>query len=241
MGQKIARRYYGYCPLVEDFHIKNVLGGRERRQLIFGYTHTLVAGADAITLSTMTGGLITQADYYQVLVTADQVYASARPRIASKTATQISLTGEAAGVYDLIVFVTLPTKPQATPKWAKDYCPGCKDLDFWGLVGSITKDTALIHSRVQLGGAGTLAFVFSTHTAIYGDTATDLYTTGEKGSLHSPLVANMANDDYQVIVSGDSESTAMPYVSSKTAQGFTITGDASDYFNVFVLGQISSN
>lgn len=238
---RVTTKYYGNCPLVEDFHIQNVIGSRERRQLIFGYTKSGTwDGDDPITLSTLTGGLITQADHYQVLVTAGQVYASARPRIHGRDSTHFHLLGEANGTYDLIVMATLPSHPLSTPKWAKDYCPGCKNLDFWGIVGSIYKDVALFHSRVQLGGAGTLAFSFATHMA-YNTATTDLYVTGDKGSSKSPVVSVMANDDYQVVVTpSESAAAAMPYVSSKTRAGFTITGDASEYFNVLVLGQISN-
>ncbi len=244
---RVTKKYYGYCPLVEDFHIRNVLGSRERRQIIFGYTATVTAadGTKALTLSGMTGGLITHVDHYQVFVQGLQA-ATVRPRVKLRTEDSslgFTLLGDDGSVtpklYSVIIVATLPSHPRATPKWAKDYCPGCKNLDFYGLVGSIYKDIGLFSMRVQNGGAGTLAVKFATHTAYYNDETTDLWATGVKGSTESPLVNQMANDDYQIMISPSATApAAYPYASSITAAGFTLTGDASEYFNILILGQI---
>jgi len=246
---RVTTKYYGYCPLVEDFHIQNVLGSRERRQIIFGYTATVTAadGTKALTLSGMTGGLITKVDHYQVFVQGLQA-ATVRPRVKLRvedSSLGFTLVGDAGNVtpklYSVIVVATLPISSRAIPKWAKDYCPGCKNLDFWGIVGSIYKDIGMFSMRVQNGGAGTLAVNFATHSAYYNDNATDLYTTGVKGSSHSPLVNQMVNDDYQIMISPSASApAAYPYASSITEAGFTLTGDASEYFNILILGQIKN-
>jgi hypothetical protein len=231
--------------LLEDFHIRNILGSRERRQIIFGSTQyaTTVGGGTSgyldLTLSGLTGGLITQVDHMLVFA---QKWASAptnRTRIAFKTTLGFRLIGDLNAGYDIVVVATLPTSPRATPKWAKDYCPGCKNMDFWGIVGSIYKDVALFTSRVQNGAGGTFAYKFRDN-AVYGS-AGDFYFPGDKGSEPSPTVHKMVDADYQVILfPSDTPPAAAPFTSTFSAEGFSIVGDASEIFNVLIFGQIEN-
>lgn len=246
---RVTRKYYGYCPLVEDFHIQNVIGGREKRQIIFGanVTATAVDGTKDLTLSGLTGGLITHVDHYQVLVQGLQA-PTLIPRVKTKIADTdpqgFTIIGDAGNVnpqyYSVIVFATLPSSPKATSKWAKDYCPGCKNLDFWAIIGSIYKDVALFNFRVQRLTVD-LDVKFRTHTVFTEDYTTDLYISGEKGSSHSPLVSLMAGTDYQVIVTpSDSGASTYPAVTSVARDGFTLGGDNNEYYNILVLGQVTN-
>lgn len=243
---RVSKRSYRSCPLLEDFHIRNILGSRERRQIIFGSIQTAgtaggggTSGYIDLTLSGLTGGMITQVDHMLVFA---QKYGSApvnRTRIAFKTTTGFRLVGDLNGGYDLVVVATLPTKPMTTPKWAKDYCPGCKNMDFWGIVGSIYKDVALFTSRLQNGVGGTFDYKFRDN-AVYGS-AGDFYFPGDKGSEPSPAVRRMVDTTYNVILfPSDTPPAVPPFTGAFSEDGFTITGDASEKFNVLILGQIEN-
>jgi len=249
---RVTTRSHQTCPLLEDFHIRNILGSRERRQVIFGSTeYCLTAGGGGtsgysdFTFDHLTGGLVTEVDHSLIFA---QKWASApinRTRISFKTSTGFRLVGDLSAGYDIIIVATLPTSPRATPKWAKDYCPGCKDMDFWGIVGSIYKDVGLVTSRVKLGAGGTLAFTFKDHTAYWepDGSETDLYLQGAKGSEKSPAVQRMVDSTFQaVLFPSDTPFTVAPWTGTFATDGtgFTIIGDANEYLNVLCLGQIAN-
>ena len=257
MGRVATTRSYRSCPLLEDFHIRNILGSGERRQIIFGSTEYVLTpwpfgpgpAFSQFTYSGLTGGLITEVDHSLIFA---QKWASApvnRTRIALKNTTVTDadgftgqgfrLIGDLNAGYDIIVVATLPTSPRATPKWAKDYCPGCKNMDFWGIVGSIYKDVGLFTSRVQNGAGGTFAYTFRDN-AVYGS-AGDFYFPGDKGSEPSPAVHKMVDADYQVILfPSDTPPAAAPFTSAFSAEGFSIIGDVNEIFNVLIFGQIEN-
>ncbi len=246
---RVTNRYYGFCPLLEDFHIPNVVGCTQRRQLIVGDNITIPAGpanTKAYTWSTFTGGLIETIDHSQIFAQKLNAAPTNRTRIASKSTSGFTLVGDGGlsdVTYSVIAFLTLPTNPHRTPKWAKDYCPGCKNMDFWAIPGSIFKDIGMFQFRCATGGGGTLAVSWENVTVINPGDAGDwnIADCGAAGSLRSPAVHVMANTDYQIIIFPSSTApAAAPYPSSITRDGFTLNGDASEIFNVLILGQITN-
>jgi hypothetical protein len=229
---------------MEEFHIRNVIGCCERRQFMFGDRVTIPAGITtlAVTLSGLTGALVEKVDHFQVLAQKLNAIPVNLTYLTSKTTRGFTLNGDAGADYSIIVLATLPTNPLAHPKWAKDYCPYCKNLDFKGIVGSTLRDIVVFDGTATTGGGGTVAAKFATMTrttaALHGMVA------GNKtsGTLKNPLVTMMAGTDYQICLTKTTEAggvvTNPPYPSAIAKDGFTINGDATQDYDVLILGQI---
>jgi hypothetical protein len=252
-----TQRPHVTCPLIENFKVSNILGANEKRQIIFGSNETITGNAGkALTLSGLSGGLIVNADHYYVVAQKWNTVPLQKVRIESKTATGFTLmTNE--GVSSVVVVVTQPTHPKATPKDAWNYCPYCKYFGFKDIEGGIVRDSTLFGMRAMVASGNALAVTFAAYTqpnkVIYGAATTDstfysdvkgLYGPkyATKGSLKKSLVTQMADDDYQIIITKSTYATAAvtipPYPSAVTEGGFTLNGDNNQYYDILILGQV---
>ncbi len=249
----------GYCPLIEEFHIRNIIGCVEKKQWIFGDTFLMAAASRAVTLSEMTGGLITAASTIvnrsngvsepdiKVLVQAIG-NSLERPYIDTKTTAGFTLRGDTGKYVHVVVMVNAPLVPHnkvSTSKWAQDYCPYCRAAGFKGIVGSTLKDIAMFGFKATTSGAGTVAVKFRTSTDTTGKHTglTTLDYFYETGTQLPFTVNQMVSTDYQVILTKQDLAayvapTQYPYITLQDKDGFTITGDASQEYDVLVLGQI---
>jgi len=227
--------YKNACPLVEEFHIRNIMGALERKQWVIGATVTLTAaGVYAADFSTITGGLIDRFDHYQVLAQEINAAPVGWTFADTKTTTSFIVRGDINTTACLIVLGVEPLHPRSTKKWAKDYCPFCKSQDFKAVVGSIFKDTVLLgFMHTQVAG---------TDTVVFADEVTMKNLTGDfHGQMGGPLVTQMADAAYQIIVTKSSAGAVntKPYVSARTKVGFDLTAEVGETYDVFVLGQIT--
>ena len=226
---RLTKRSYESCPLIEEFHIRNILGGCEKRQWLIGGRVTMPRDAShlSVTLDSLTGGIIKNVDHFQVL--SQKLGAPTNESYVSfKDSTRFTLEGDASGVYSVVVLATLPLWPRATSKWAKDYCPYCKTLGFNTILGSSLKDIGIFAGRAQTG-----AVDFPTLTKTTGDMGE------EQGSQRKTLITMMHDDQYQIILSPAAAPTILPYPDVVTQDGFTIVGDRDAWFDVLVMGQIN--
>jgi len=232
---RIINRSYLSCPLIEEIHIQNVLGGCEKRQWLFGGRVSIGAGVytKAVTFTSLTGGLVTVVDHSQIFAQKLNAAPVNKTFVTSKTGSGFTLNGDPGALYSILVLATLPTYPRATPKWAKDYCPYCKNLGFDAVIGSSLKDIAAFSGIATTSVGGTVAVAFPTLTATSGAAGVD------RGSQKASLVTMMYDNEYQIILTPlDTAVTSAPYPSSITVDGFTLNGDASKSYDIFILGQI---
>ena len=245
----------GYCPLVEEFHIRNIVGCLEKKQYIFGDIITLTGSPQVVTLASMTGCLVeavpldkTGIPNYLVLAQKIDAAPVLGTMVTGQTATQFSLVGDIGGVYHVVIMATGPNKPSRkhtqTTKWANDYCPYCRAAGFKGVVGSIFKDMACFSFKVLTSGvAETVKFVTSTDTTgkHLGATA-DLDLFYETGQELQSRVTMMADNQYQIVLTKCTEVGGAvvnsPYPSVIDKDGFILNGDASQEYDVLILGQI---
>jgi len=243
---RITNRSYLACPLMEEFHIRNVIGCCERKQFMFGGRSTitdLATCSKAITFASLTGSLITSVDHSQILIQTLNSAPINKTYVDNKTSKGFTIYGDALCEFSIIVLATLPVHPVSQPKWAKDYCPYCKNLDFKGIVGSTLRDiVAFTMTGATTGQSGSLAVKFGTLTKQTGVThgmITEYYTTG---TLRDPLVTMMENDDYQIAIFKTTEAggvvTVPPYPSAIKKDGFTLNGDAAQHYDMLIFGQI---
>jgi hypothetical protein len=247
---RITRRSYQSCPLVDEFHIQNVLGSCEKRQWIIGARVNIPSGATkALTYAALTGGLWDTIDHAQILLQFLNFAPADPPYVISKASAGFTLYGE-PGDYSVVILATLPNRPKATAKWAKDYCPYCKNLGFNAICGSALKDIA-VFGGVALTSGGTVAVDFPTLTKTsIGQTGTgsnypESEQRKEKGSQRASLVSMMKDNTYQIILTKSTDGgiatpvTVYPFPSAITVDGFTITGDTAEYYDVLIVGQVN--
>jgi len=223
------------CPLVEEFHIKNIVGALERKQWVFGGRVTTPGGAAFIdtTLLTLSSGIIPRLDHYRVLVQKLNAANIEEPWISSKTSTGFRVNGDVSSLYSVVVLGTEPIPPKSQKKWAKDYCPFCKSQGFDGIVGSTLLDLVLFAFRhTQSGGVDAVKFA----TEMTMKNLTGQY----KGQMGGPLVTVMMDNTYQVNITKSTSGIIVtpPYASSLAVDGFTLNGEAGETYDVLVLGQI---
>src|SRR4030042_4107692 len=209
---------YSMCPIVEEFHIRNVLGSCERRQLMFGSRVTITSGSSkALTLSGLSGGLITQVDHFQVLAQKLNVVPSNKTYVNSKTTLGFTLYGDNGAEYSVVILATLPTHPRATPKWAWDYCPECKNLKFKAITGSIVRD-AVAFSGLAYTDDGSTPITFEDMTATSGSKYGHDNGVKARGTQRQSWVTMMEDEDYQIIITKSNEAggavTVPPYPSA---------------------------
>lgn len=229
---RIWKRSYISCPLMEEFHIRNILGSCEKRQWIFGGRVTTVTDTKAVTFTSLTGGIVENVTDSLIFAQKLNHAPSNKTFITSKTASGFTLNGDGASDYSIIVIATLPLHPKATPKWAKDYCPYCKNMGFKGIHGSSLKDLVCFSGSASTGAGGTVAVTFKDLTETSG-------SADQKGTQKKNLVTMMYDNEYQVaLIQRDDAVTAPPYPSAITVDGFTLNGDASKGFDILILGQI---
>ena len=234
------------CPVIEEFNIKNIVGCLNRKQFMFGYSVTTVAGFTPLTFGAITGGLIENLSEYECLVTKTGAANTLIP-LVNKNANGITLQSDFPATYHLIFFGFGPTKPHrqhsGTQRWAQDYCPYCKAYKFKGLIGSIFSDTVTFALKATTDGAGLAAVSFRDamqSTGVYAGLGGDeFYDTGQQ--KHN-LVSQMADVSYLVAVTKSTPlggvATVTPWVDSITKVGFSIHGDATQSYDTLVIGQI---
>ena len=247
----------GYCPLIEEFHIRNILGCLEKKQYIFGGIISPLTNPQTITLSSLTGGLITNVPIdpktgfpsYLILVQKTKTAAVNNTFIYPVGNQSFVLNGDTGATYHVVIMATNPDQPPSkhlqTTKWAQDYCPYCKSVGFKGIVGSFLKDLACFSFKVTTGGGGTATVKFATSTDTTGKHAGNVSTSDfyyETGQQLPSMVTMMADASYQIIITKSTEGGApvvvVPYPSVIDKDGFMLNGDASQEYDVLVLGQI---
>lgn len=236
-----------YCPIVDEFHVRNVLGCREKKVWMFG--DKVTTGAAELTRTTtlyeLSNGIITSLRSYVVQV---QKMGSAPINddfITTKTSTGFALNCDAASDYSILILGTennsYATAPYFEPrwqhemgskksgKWAKDYCPGCKALDFWGICGSTTRDLATFGFCHQLAG--------SSDVISFAD-----YRVAEGSGQRKPL-SQMYDNNYLIFItpspsSGPASGNDRPYPTSITETGFTLNGTDACWYDVLIFGKV---
>jgi hypothetical protein len=162
------------CPLIDDFHVQNILGARERRELIFGSRVTITDGFTykSLTLSALSGGWVTSVDHYEVLAQEVGVYNTGTglvgdmvgtptivPYVINKTAIGFDLHGDTDAVMSVVIKATLPAHPRSNAKDAWSYCPYCKFFGFKDIVGSVVRDATIFGGKATTS-SGTVAVTF---------------------------------------------------------------------------------
>ena len=240
----IRRLFKEYCPLIEEFNVKNIMGGYEQKEWLFSYRHTLAAGADAITLSTVTGGLITKLEHYHVIAQKLNALPVFKTFVNPKTTTQFTLNGDASALYSIVILGSeIPAQgasPNIAPasfkgltgRWAKDYCPYCKAFNIKTLVGGVLKDVVAF-SFLWTSDAAADELDFRTATKV-----TD--TNNQAGQGKEYLVSQMYDTDYGIAITKSSAGAvaAQIYPSAITKTGFTLNGESGETYDVLIVGQI---
>lgn len=233
--------FSGQCPLIEEFHIKNVLAGVERKQWVFGGRVTLDgAGTLNVSFLTLSGGILQNLTGYHVLAQKLNAVPTEETYVSAKNAYGITVRGDAASLNSVIVLGEEPTgKPAlvSQKKWAKDYCPYCKSQNISAILGATVKDQVLFGFQATTGVGANVAVLFRTVTKyinLFGLPA---------GQKDDPLITSMADASYQISITKAAVGAGVavvvpPYASSITREGFTLNGDASRTYDVLVLGQI---
>ena len=95
-----------YCPFAKNQGFYSIVGNVGKGQKVFGFSHSQVAGTDAIVLATVTRKAITQMQDtgYEVIIT-DTSTASVVTLVytTGKTKVGFNIVGEAAATYDVVV------------------------------------------------------------------------------------------------------------------------------------------
>jgi len=231
------------CPLIEEFHIKNVIAGVERKQWVIGGRVTMgVVGPPftyALTFLSLSGGVIQNLTSYRVLAQKLNAQPSEETYVVSKNSYGVTLAGDSGSVNSVIILGTEPTgkPPDSQKKWAKDYCPYCKARGINAILGSSVKDEILFGFHATTGGGGTYAVKFGTVSKYI-----NLFAL-PAGSLDNPLFTSMADATYQISITKAKVAagvvpTIPPWASSINREGFTLNGDANSEYDVYILGQI---
>jgi len=246
----VRRLFKEYCPLIEEFNVRNIMGGYEQKEWMFSYRHTQVALADIITLSTVTGGLVTKLEHYHVLATKLNVAPGVTKTFVNpKTTTQFTLNGVIGGLYSIIILGSeLPWKGKDTTiapasqkglagRWAEDYCPYCKAFKIKTLVGGVLKDVVAFSFQILSTGAATV-IDFRTATKSTGGTTVDTYTTTGQGK--ESLVSQMYDADYGIAITKNDSGAPVTevYPSALTKAGFTLNGENAKKYDILIVGQI---
>lgn len=229
----VNKQYFkSQCPLIEEFHIKGVLGCMERKQWIFGGRASIAMGSYTtnVTLSSLSNGVVTKLNNYQVLAQKLNAAVANKTFVTSKTTSGFTLTGDQGSTFSLIVFGSDAKPASFTGRWAKDYCPYCKAMNIHGLVSGAIKDELLFSFNWTLASdPQTISFASATNTTGSGK---------ERGQKLSSLVTQMEDESYQIVITDTGASTKPPYPSSLTKVGFALNGDANDVYDIFILGRI---
>jgi hypothetical protein len=242
------------CPLIEEFHIKNIVGCVKRKQWIVGTRITkaqMTGSSSAQTYSHITGGQITTFDDdeaspwgwpAQILAQKieDAAYGAGAPRnktyVSAKTTHGFTLNGDESQ-FSVVIFGTaaMGRKPQG--KWASDYCPYCKSQGFHGIIGSTLKDQVCFAFKHTLTGSGVNVISFATDTTPYK-------VLGLPRGLYNPpsFVTQMADNQYQIIITKTTVAggavVVIPQPSLVTPTGFTLTGTQNQQYDILILGSI---
>ncbi len=233
-----------YCPVVEEFNVRNILGAYEQKEWMFSYRHTMAGQDDDITLSTITGGILTKLDHYRVLAQKLDSFIMNRTYVTAKSTSQFTLHGDNAGLYSIIILGSeipatgdspniVPTAQKGlTGRWAKDYCPYCKAYNIKTLVGGILKDVVAFSFKwTNVGAASVVDF----RTATKVNDAND-----QTGLGKAYLVSQMYGTDYGIAITKSSTGAVATdvYASALTKAGFTLNGENAEDYDVLIVGQI---
>lgn len=220
------------CPLIEEFHVKNIIGTVERKQWIFGGRVTLSGASQALTYLTLSGGIIDKLDHAQILAQKLNAAPTNPTYVDTKAAAGFTLYGDNGATYSIVVLGTEPQKPRSQRKWASDYCPFCKSQGFKGIAGGTLRDVTAFSFQWTLTG--------SDDVIRFADLKTKDIIGRPKGQIEEPLITAMADSQYQVIVTKASSGAVVnaPYVGAIGTNGFTLHGDDTKIYDILVLGQI---
>jgi hypothetical protein len=248
MARSRIETFSSYCPVVEEFHIKNIMGCLQKKQwMLSGQTTITVGQTKAVTFDTLTGGLLIDIPSFEVVAQKVNVAPVNWTYVTDKASTGFVVNGDNGGLYHTVVFGTGPVKPFAlkqNPKWAKDYCAYCDKLKYNGVVGSIFKDNVAFSFKWILSGASQV-IDFKTGTDTTGRhvgavVGVDNYF--ETGQQDHNLVTMMANTDYEVIITKSTDAGGLvvnpPWASALTKIGFTLNGDSGQEYDILIVGQI---
>jgi hypothetical protein len=222
--------------LVEEFHIKNIVGALERKQWVFGGRVTLNgAGRADVDLLTLSSAIIPKLDHY--FIEAQKINAAPIEETFAdlKTNVDFRLNGDANQETSVIILGAEPIPPKSQRKWAKDYCPFCKSQNFIAVAGSTLSDQVLFSfTHTQVAG---------TDTVLFKDEMTIRKISGDAGGqLTGSLVSQMADNAYQIVITKSTYAggaiAVLPYPTNLTKIGFDLVGTAGQTYDVLVLGQI---
>lgn len=230
------------CILIDKMGLADVVGCLDRKTWIIGSRQTIASGGQlALTFSALTGGLIVSCESYQVLAQKLNAASTNLTAISNKTAVGFTLNGDNGGLYSLIVMLRMPSRG-GFPKWAKDYCPYCKDRKYNAIVGSILKDMTLFGFTARTGLDGTANVLFKNVKAGSREKFGLEGGRKERGSGKEASVTQMYDTTYQICISKSTvtggEVVVAPYPSNLTVTGFTLNGDAEQTYDVMIFGQI---
>jgi len=240
----IRRLFKEYCPLIEEFGVRNIMGGYEQKEWMFSYRHTLVGLSDDITLSTMTGGLVTKLEHYYVLATKLNSASVNKTFVNPKTTEQFTLNGDNMGVYSIIVLgseipwrgknsAIVPSSLKGlTGRWAEDYCPYCKAFKIKTLVGGVLADVVAFSFHWTTDNVADV-IDFRTATKV-----TDAYNSAGQGKEY--LVSQMNDTDYNIAITKNDAGAPVSevYASALTKGGFTLNAENAKAYDVLIVGQI---
>jgi hypothetical protein len=220
------------CPLIEEFHVKNVIGALERKQWIFGGRVTLSGASQALTYLTLSSGIIERLDHAQILAQKHSAVPTNPTYVDTKTSSGFTLYGDNGATYSIVILGTEPHKPRSQRKWASDYCPFCKSQGFKGVAGGTLKDVAAFSFQWTLSSAG--------DTIAFNDIKTQNIIGRPRGQLDDSLIHTMADNQYQIIVTKTSAGAVVvpPYPEDVGTNNFTLQGEAGETYDVLILGQI---
>jgi hypothetical protein len=218
------------CPLGDEFNIPDIVGALQKKQWLFG---ARVADVGAITYLTLSGGIVKRLyGNVQILAQKLNVAPSNKTFASAKGTNGFTLNGDSGGAYSIVILGTEPATDPPGGKWAKDYCPFCKSQGYPAILGSSLKEQvafAFLHTL----GSGADVISFATDTKPY--TMLGL----PRGLKKASLVTQMADDDYQIIITKVSDDgTTAPYPTLITPTGFTLNGDQNSLYDIFILGSI---
>lgn len=219
------------CPLSDVLAIPDIIGALQKKQWLFG---ARVADVGAQTYLELSGGIVKRL-YGNVQVMAQKLNAapSNLTFISGKGTNGFTLNGDSGGAYSIVVLGTEPYTDPPGGKWAKDYCPYCKSQGFPALLGSSLKDQVGFGFPSGALSGSTLAVSFATLTTPYKMLGL------ERGLKKASLVSQMADDDYQIIISkSNTTGSTAPYPTLITPVGFTLNGDSGATYDIFILGSI---
>jgi hypothetical protein len=240
----MSRKKLDYdCPwIINDRLIPDHVGGTFRKEwLIKGSAVLDGAGQATVTISDLTGGLVTEFDDYWILAQKITTAPAIVPRAEFKTSRNFVLRGDANATF-LIIIMGYEFIRKQTGKWAYQYCPYCKDLKFKAVIGSAFPQKVAVSFSSTCNGAGAGVGVLERATQQTGrevDPDTGQITYRAEGVNQKPYGLKMMTDtDYSIFIAPVQAPGTAPYPTLIAQTGFTVNGGANLKYDVLVFGKI---